>query len=143
MLRNFVYHPSTSQLNDILVQFGVPVYKSENPYTLLQFMRYSPDSFMWKLIINNMVYYIYAEDYVPGLEAATDKLDYRLGASTWDFVPVQHEESIELASPVANADVYVLQDDASDMMRYAVASGHDFVFLVRSNESAATAHFID
>ncbi len=49
----------------------------------------------------------------------------------------------ESASPVKRASVYQKPKDAVNMMKYAVDSGYDFVFLIKSQEDADDSQFSD
>jgi hypothetical protein len=141
MLRDFVYHQPAILL-DTLAQFEVNL-PSKGYVSLLRFEVISPDSFMWRLLISGNVYYMYAEDYVPGLAHLKEIFDDYLASRDWHFVPAKNVASFESASPVVGAAVYQKPSDAETMMKYAVPSGHDFVFLALTSESTDDAHFSD
>ena len=140
MLRDFEYYPSEYDIREILDRFDIelPEYIS-----LLRFEVITPDSFMWRLLIGDNVYYLYAEDYVPGLDHIKTTFDTYLEDSGREFVKPKSTIKFEDASPVTGATAYRKPSDADEMMQYTVDSGHDFVFLARSNEDTDNAQFSD
>jgi hypothetical protein len=141
VIRDFEYSPTTYQLAYILLCFGFDLTADKIPFDLLRFEVITPDSFIWKLIIGDNVYYLYAEDYVPGLNYVRGVLDSYVESNKWEFVSPTKTIPFELASPVRQANVYQKPDDADEIMKYALASGYDFVFLVKSYEDINDAKF--
>jgi hypothetical protein len=141
MIRDFSY-ALPEELFETLAKFQDAVPKNEQ-ICLLRFEVITPDSFMWRLLISGRIYYLYAEDFVSGLGQIKHIFDSYLESPDWQFVPVKNPVSFEASSPVAGAAVYEKPDDVETMMRYAVPSGHDFVFLAISNEKADDANFSD
>ncbi len=89
------------------------------------------------------VYYLYAEDYVPGLNHIKLVFDNYLESNDWNLIEPKEIIKFSDAEPVKNASTYTEPEDSGQIMRYAVDSGHDFVFLARSNENANNALFSD
>jgi hypothetical protein len=88
-----------------------------------------------KTHIGNDIYYLYTENYVPGLDYIKSVYDSYLKNNKWDFVsPI-----FELASTVKQATIYQKTEDADEITEYAVDSGHDFVFLAKSFEDVNNA----
>jgi hypothetical protein len=141
MLRDFQYNSSASQLTEVLRRFNLDFATKNTPLDVLRFEVLSPDSFMWKLLLNNTVYYLYAEDYISGLDYVEDIFNEYLGNNKWVFVQSREALNFESSSPVESADVYEKPSQAEDLMNYAVDSGHDFVFLVKTLENPDEAHF--
>lgn len=143
MIRDFVYNPKASQIVEILQQFGFELSNEEFPFALLRFEILTPDSFMWRLLIDENIYYIYAEDYVSGLDYIKNVFDSYLEDHKWEFVIPSKAITFESASPVVGADIYQEPNDKAEMMKYAADSGHDFVFVIKSSENAGDAQFSD
>lgn len=142
MLRDFVYSPNAQIVFDALKQFDFTLPKEKGSVALTSFEVITPDSFMWRVNAGN-IYYLYAEDYVPGLEYISSVFQTYLKSKEWEFVPYRNPKKFEQSNPVLQADVYQGSDDADDMMKYAGESGYDFVFLVRSKEDPSWALFSD
>lgn len=141
MLRDFVYHPDSTLIQQVLDRFDLTLNK-EHGFALIEFQVLSPDSFVWRLLVNNAVYYLYAEDYIEGLEYVKDSIaSYAVPNVKFDFVKAKQQESFDDASPVKNATVYEAPENPATMMQFAVSSGHDFVFLCKSDEAANRALF--
>jgi hypothetical protein len=130
MIRDFEYSPSTYQLAYILLCFGFDLTAEKIPFDLLRFEVITPDSFIWKLLINNNVYYLYAEDCVPGLNYIRSVFDSYIESNKWDFV-----------SPIRQATACKKYDDSDEMIKYAVDSGFDLVFLAKSFDDINDAKF--
>jgi hypothetical protein len=138
MLRSFEYSPASKQILEVLRRFNIVV---PEHIALVRFEVISPDSFMWRLLIDEAVYYLYAEDYVPGLKHVKTVFNQYLDDDKWSFIEPKTFIEFEEATPVKGASTYKKADDADEMMQYAVESGHDFVFLVRSNDDPENAQF--
>ena len=140
MLRNFEYPPAADSLREILGRFKIelPEYISLVRYEVI-----TPDSFMWRLQIGDSVYYLYAEDYVPGLDHVKSIFNQYIEKDDWSFVKPIEAIKFQDASPVKGATTYKEPIDSDNMMQYAVDSGYDFVFLARSSEDADDAQCSD
>jgi hypothetical protein len=140
MLRDFEYRPTSDQIRDTLSRFDLelPEYVA-----LVRFEVITPDSFMWRFLIGNSIYYLYAEDYVPGLEHVKSVINKYLENDKWEFVKPKSTIKFEEATPVKGATTYEEPDNSEEMMKYAIDSGRDFVFLARSTEDANNAQFSD
>lgn len=141
MLRDFQYNPATSQLTDVLERFSLDYNSGKSSVDVLRFEVLSPDSFIWKLLLGNCVYYLYAEDYIPSLDYVENVIDDYTGSDKWGFVTPRKAIVFESASPVQVANVYQKPEEANQLMKYAVDSGYDFVFLVKTLENPDDAHF--
>ncbi len=121
MLRDFEYTPA-SELVDVLGQFGLNSVGKKYNLALLKFEVITPDSFMWRLLINEGIYYLYAEDYISSLDHVKKVFNAYLESDQWEFI-----------DPV---DTFV------ETIGHAVKSGYDHVFLVKSSvEDADDAQF--
>ena len=143
MIRDFEYNPTTSQIIDVLQCFGFDLADRQFPLALLRFEVITPDSFMWRLLIGNDIYYLYAEDYVSGLDYIKNVFKAYLESDKWDLMTPRKTITFESASPVIGAITYQEPEDSEEMMKYAVDSGHDFVFLIKSHEDSSEAQFSD
>lgn len=141
MLRDFQYNPATSQIRDVLECFSLDFNSEKSPIDVLRFEVMSPDSFMWRLLLGNAIYYLYAEDYVSGLEYIKGVFGDYLGNDKWDFITPRHNLTFESSTPVKQAYVYQKSEKTNELMKYAVDSGYDFVFLVKTLENPDEAHF--
>lgn len=131
MLRDFFIDKNLPLIMTIVSQFEV----AEPKYTqLIKSEALSPDSFTWIILLDDAIYYLYAEDYVPGLDYVKKTFAELIPTTNWELVKAKKPKTFETSSPVARASVYKKADDADEMMRYAVSSGHDFVFLARSDQ---------
>lgn len=141
MLRDFQYNPNAQLLFDVLKRFDLDSQAHVSMLSILRFELLSPDSFAWKLLLGNTIYYLYAEDFIPDLSYVKDTLTEYIGTEKWIFIPVQKPVAFESAAPVKGAEIYQKPSDADELMRYAVDSGHDFVFLAKTLENSDDAHF--
>lgn len=141
MLRDFQYNPQKAQLSDVLERFNLDYHAQNGRIDLLRFELLSPDSFVWKLILGNVVYYLYAEDYIPGLDYVKATVTEYIGTDTWQFVGSKEYVPFESTSPVQGAEVYQKPEQAEALMKYAVDSESDFVFLIKTLENPDDAHF--
>lgn len=138
MLRSFVYQPSLDVVLETLGRFDLtlPEY-----IAMVRFEVISPDSFMWRLLIGNDVYYLYAEDYIPGLDYVRLVFGQYIEDDEWSFVKPKTIIEFDDSTSVRSAITYQKPEDSDEMMQYAVNSGHDLVFLARSSEDSDDAQF--
>lgn len=136
MLRSFEHDPNKKYILEALSRFDIEL---PARITLVSFEVITPDSFLWRILIGDSVYYLYAEDYVPGLAYVKSIFSQYLGNENWEFIKPRIHIKFEDAKPVKAAFTYKKADDAGAMMRYAIDSGYDFVFLVRSSENPKQA----
>ena len=141
MLREFQYNPSSDQIAGVLKRFNLDSTSETSGLDILKFELLSPDSFVWKLLLGNVVYYLYAEDYISGIEYVKDVITDYVGNVKWDFVTAKEIQDFDSSSPVESAEVYKKPERADDLMKYAVSSGYDFVFLVKTLENPDEARF--
>lgn len=141
MLRHFSQQPSLALIQDVLAQFDIPI-ASNRQVTLIEFQTLSPDSFMWRLLLDGTVYYLYAEDHIDGFEGVHNKI------SSWfapnikiDFIKTRQQNGFTNTTPFKSAAVYKEPDDYEHMKYYTASSGYDFVFLCKSDEDAGSALF--
>lgn len=138
MLRDFSYKPEPELIRTVLKQFSVEIPET---FTLLHFELLSPDSFMWRLRIGKSIYYLYAEDFVSDMDEIRANFGKLIGNNTWELVPAKTVRAFHDTSPVKGETVYKEPENVTEMMQYAVESGHDFVFLARSHEKIEDAYF--
>lgn len=138
MLRSFKYQPNLDIILEALGRFKIELPKH---ISVVRFEVITPDSFMWRILIGDGVYYLYAADYVPGLKHVQAIFNQYLEKDDWSFVAPKTVIKFEESTPVKGAATYKKADDADEMMNYAIDSGHDFVFLVRSSEDPDDAQF--
>jgi hypothetical protein len=138
MLRNFEYNPDKKLILEVLSRFNIEL---PEHIALVRFEVITPDSFFWRILIGDIVYYLYAEDYVPGLAHVKSIFSQYLINDNWSFIEPRTSIKFDDATPVKGVSVYNKADDADAMMQYAIDSGHDFVFLVRSLDDPENAQF--
>lgn len=138
MLRDFIHDPDRYELIDAFDSFKVGGYPAS--LQLLRFEVITPNSFMWRVLYDNHVFYLYAEDYIPDLQHVRLVFNTYIGKSKWDFVQCKMPQEFETSAPVISAETYMKPDGADEMMKYAHSSGHDFVFLARSHEDSSMAY---
>lgn len=131
MLRDYAHSENWRLLDKALEQFiDLP-----ERLSLVGFIKLSPDSFLWKIFDGEIVYYLYAEDYVPSLEHVRKQiLDFWPNDVTLEFMPVKKPLAFEDSSPSKVAAIYQPPEDEYEFARYTAQSGYDFVFLLKSNE---------
>lgn len=132
MLRDYHSTENWRLLDRALEQFiTLPDCLSLVGYTAL-----SPDSFLWKIYDGETVYYLYAEDYIPSLEHVTAEIkEFAQETIDLEFVPVKKQVAFEDSSPQQVSSIYTPPENEYDFMEYALPSGYDFVFLLKSNET--------
>jgi hypothetical protein len=138
MLRDFEYRPHSIDIRELLGYFNVDL---PEHIALVRFEVITPDSFMWRILIGEGVYYLYAEDYVPGIDHIKSVFNKYLENDRWKLVKPKSTIKFKDATPVKGATTYQEPDDSDEMMQYAIDSGHDFVFLAQSSEDADNAQF--
>jgi hypothetical protein len=144
MLRDFVTTLSPILIGNTFKEFDLDLTEQSVIITLLEFKIVSPDSFLWRFMIDDDVYYLYAEDFVTGLEdvkAKVERLTNRSPAPALEFVPVKAPKDFEKSGPFTSARVYMEPDNPEEMMQYAADAEFDFAFLLRSDEDAEAAYF--
>ena len=122
----------------VLKQFGIKA----DAIRLQKYEAISPDSFIWCFAIpredESEYYYLYAEDYVPSLEHVRDQIDQNSAEwiaeekNLFEFVPVLEPADWKSAEPVKTAAVYAEPENTDELMKYALPSGYDFVFLAKA-----------
>lgn len=131
MLRDYEYTQNWRLIDTALEHF------IELPprLSLVGFTALSPDSFLWKIFDGENTYYLYAEDYVPGLDHVREQIrDFWPGDISLDFLPVRKQIAFEDSSPNQSAKIYKPPADEYEFSKYAAQSGYDFVFLLVSSE---------
>lgn len=121
MLRDFVYSPTVAHLASVLAEFGFHYSNDNSTIAVLRFEVITPDSFMWRLLIHDNIYYLYAEDHIPHREYVEKLFKDYLNTDAWEFI--------------------VSSADSSGEATYGITSGYDTVFLVKSAEDATDALF--
>lgn len=143
MLRDYMYTFSSRLIMQALHEFAIDSGMESLRVTLLQYATLSPDSFIWKLSLENHVYYLFAKDYAESLDSVQTDIrafagDNEVGLK---FMKAKDPKAFEDSSPNQYAKVYQPPDDEYTFHDYAARSGVDFVFLCRSDEPADDAMF--
>ena len=135
MLRDYAYTENWRLLEAALEQF------IELPASLklVQFVKISPDSFLWILSNGVTLYYLYAEDYIENLESVRAEIRPFMGkGAQLTFLPVKEPVAFEDSSPNKSAAMYRPPENEYEVSTFAGQSGHDFVFLLESSEDPNT-----
>lgn len=132
MLRDYYYDNGTPELHKVLSRFDFDFALVSDRVAVLDFQGISPDSFAWTLSINDQVYYMYAEDYVPDVEHIKGAFNDYVGSDKWNFITPKKALTFESSSPVLGASIYQKTEGSDELMKYAIDSGHDFVFLAKA-----------
>jgi hypothetical protein len=145
MIRDFVHTLDTSSIKQVLTQFKLSLPEvATGGIALLEFKVLTPDSFVWRFLINGVVYYLYAEDFVESLDDIRSKLNrISKSASSLELIETKERIKFEDADPVRAATIYKKPKNKDEMMKFAVESGYDFVFLWKSDEDSNDAYFND
>lgn len=144
MLRDFVHTLDSALVTQTLKRFDISIPDKKHAFTLIEFQVITPDSIIWRFLINRTVYYLYAEDYVEGLKDVQNKISsYAVKDAKLDFIKVKQPKTFDDAEPRKTAVIYEEPENSNEMMQFAVDSGHDFVFLCSSTEDANNALFND
>jgi len=142
MLRDYTYTLDSSLIINALKRFNLDIPEALGAMALLEFKLLTPDSFMWRFLINGTIYYLYAEDFVEGLENVRGEIGANIRHSpNLKFIEARMKKEFENTEPVASAEIYKKSDGSREMMKYAIDSGYDFVFLCRSDEDTRNALF--
>lgn len=145
MIRDFVHTLDTSPIKQVIAQFKLSLPEiATGGIALLEFKVITPDSFVWRFLINGVVYYLYAEDFVEGLDDVRSKLHHiSEKASNLEFIETKARIKFESSGPVRTATLYKKPKDKDEMIKFVVESGYDFVFLCKSDEDSNDAYFND
>ncbi len=145
MIRDFVHSLDTSSINQTLSRFKLDLPEAATGgIALLEFRVLTPDSFVWRFLINGVVYYLYAEDFVEGIDDIRSKLNHvSKSSSNLVFIEAKEPRKFNEADPVRVATVYRRPKNESEMMKFTVESGYDFAFLCKSDEDSNDAYFND
>lgn len=143
MLRDYMYTLNPELIMRALDEFSVDSDMESLRVSLLQYATLSPDSFIWKFLLEDHIYYLFAKDFITSLDSV--QADIRAFADDNDlhltFMKAKHPKAFEDSSPNHYARIYQPPDDEYAFHDYAARSGVDFVFLCRSSESAEDALF--
>ncbi len=144
MIADYVYSPDLGLIVDVLKQFDITIPTLNDHIAITRFEVITPDSFMWRIaLVNDAVYYLYAEDYVPGIDYIASVYDHYIVKHTWQMIPAKLPTDFNDTSAVTSAVVYQEPDESQKLMKYAAHSGYDYVFLARSDEDPRDALFSD
>jgi hypothetical protein len=144
MLRDYVYTLDASLIERTFSRFDILIPEEKHKHALIEFQVLTPDSFIWRFLIDGTVYYLYAKDYVQGLDDVRNKINlYAVKDADLEFIKAKQQKQFDDAEPVRNSTVYQEPEDYNEMKQYAVDSGFDFVFLCKSSEDASNALFND
>lgn len=137
-----MYDLDASHLGEIFKRFNHTMPEDEAVVALIEFRVLTPDSFIWRFLIDNAVYYLYAEDFVEGLESVEKSILEAIGREVnLEFIKVKQPKEFTKSEPYIGATTYAEPKDSASMMLYAADSGHDFVFLCKSDENVNDAYF--
>ena len=142
MLRDYVYTLDASLIERALSRFDILMPDEKHKRALIEFQILTPDSFIWRFLIDGAVYYLYAEDYVEGLDDVRNKISlYAVKNADLKFIKARQHKQFDNTEPVKNSAVYQEPEDYNEMKLYTIDSGFDFVFLCKSSEDASNALF--
>lgn len=142
MLRDYIYDLDASHIGKVFKRFDHTMPEDESGVALIEFRVLTPDSFIWRFLIGNAVYYLYAEDFIEGLESVEKSILEGIGKEVnLEFIKVKEPKEFNDSEPHIGATTYTQPNDSANMMLYAADSGHDFVFLCKSDEKASDAYF--
>lgn len=143
MLRDFIYSPNSNQMCYILGQFDIPEpIKNINIFTLLEFKVITPDSFLWRILIEDTVYYLYTEDFITSLDDIENKIYNNSKEKKYsEFIKAKKPIKFKNTSPVIASQKYKKPKKVNEIMKYAATSGYDFVFLAKTDEDVSNAFF--
>lgn len=142
MLRDYPFTLDPQVFKPVFEQFNLERPQKATVFALLEFKMITPNSFIWKFLIDKAIYYLYAEDYIQSFDdVATAIKSHTKYQSNFDFITVKKLEDFEQTGPAQAAVVYEQPEDYETMKLYAAHSGSDFVFLVQSKEDAGDAYF--
>lgn len=131
MLRD-LYAYGTEELKDVLGKFKL---NDSRLIDITKFQMLTPDSFIWRLRMTNGVYYLYAEDFIESLEHVKRSIQEVAGPHPGKFIEAIEQKEFEELEPVLNSEVYAEPDEYNEqIMKFAVDSGHDLVFLYKIME---------
>ena len=140
MLRHFSQQPNLDLIKNVLAQFDNPTPKKQ--MTLIDFQVLSPDSFRWRLLIDGVVYYLYAEDHITSFKDVHKKINSWFAPTVnISFIKAKKQENFIDSTPFKSATIYKKPSDYNQMKFYAISSGYDFVFLCKSDENPNNALF--
>ena len=144
MLRDYVHDLNPLHIGEVFKKFDSNIQADTATIALLEFRVISPDSFIWRFLIDDSVYYLYAEDHIESFEYVKDAIHGAIKRPTgFEFIKVKKSKNFTESEPYKSADVYAEPKDSETMMLYAAESGYDFVFFCKSHEDANEAYFND
>jgi len=124
-----MYAYGSVELKEILNRFAL------NGDTLVDVKMYkmiTPDSFIWKLRMAGGIYYLYAEDFIQSLNYVKSEIEEFAGKDAGHFIEATDQKDFEEMTPVVSAAVYEKPEDFDEtLIKYAVDSGYDMVFLYK------------
>ena len=133
---------STSPLGQLLGRFELNLPKAAGSIAVLEFKVLTPDSFLWRLLIGESVYYLYAEDFIESMDDVRHKLTHLTKSSaSLELIEARERAEFEDSEPVKAATLYKTPSNKKELMKFAVSSGYDFVFLCKSSENSNDAYF--
>lgn len=106
MLRDFVYNQDKELVLTVLQDLKIDLPHEQHLIALTKFEVITPDSFMWRLLIDGTVYYLYAEDFVRGPTYLKSTINSYLESDAWEFVAPKRIKKFEETSPAAAAATY-------------------------------------
>lgn len=131
MIRDYFYkdlHFSEAQFKEILSYFGL---KDISNFKIIKSQDLTPDSFAWKIVVNNDEYVLYAEDYISSVQYTEQRIVEFIDGQNGFFVPwVRLRDSTDKLSLI---DAQNIQNppDNEWINALSVTSGYDSVFLYK------------
>jgi hypothetical protein len=142
MLRDYPFTLSPKVFKPVLEQFDMEHPGKDANIALLEFKVITPDSFIWKFLINDAIYYLYAEDFIDSLKSVSESIKALMkDQSEFEYVKIKHPKDFENAGPVLVSTKYKRPDDYETMKLYSADADYDFAFLVKSKEDPSEAYF--
>lgn len=137
MLRD--YFLMATPFKEVLSRYENVLASNNDTVTILSSCILTPDSFIWKLEVNNERYYLYAEDFVDSLQHVISRIEDIAGQGAGSLVKVKQQIEFNDLEPVQAAEMYTKPDDYDTTLKlYASDSGYDSLFLYKVRRATAT-----
>jgi hypothetical protein len=137
MLRDYFF--MAPPFKDVLSRYEDVPAGEDDSLTIVMSRILSPDSFIWKLDINNDRYYLYAEDFIDNLQHVIDEIESIAGKGAGSLVKVKRPTEFNELEPVQAAEMYTKPEDYDTAIKqYASDSGYDLLFLYKVSREAVT-----
>ncbi|GEM_PF-1256890 len=142
MLRDYPFTLNPQVFSPVLQQFDMEHPGEDANIALLEFKIITPDSFIWKFLMNDVIYYLYAEDFIESLEVVSASIkEQTKDQSEFEFIKVKDPKDFKSSGPVLVSTEYKRPEDYETMKLYAADADYDFAFLIKSKEDPNEAYF--